>query len=279
MTEKVTVIVLNWNGKKNTLECIKSIRKQKTGSYQLEIIVVDNASSDDSVPAISKEFPEVKILSNKENLGFSGGVNAGIKYSLDNGADYIVMVNNDTTLDKELVIQLVRSLEGKVGIASPKIYFSPGYEFHKNQYKKNELGKVIWFAGGVMDKKNVIGKHTGVDEVDEGQFDKLKSIDFATGCCMAIKKEIFEKVGYFDERYFLYYEDNDFSFRTKSAGFEIIYQPKALMWHKNAQSTGGSGSSLQDYYITRNRLLFGFKFLNMRQKAALIKESFKLLVS
>ena len=127
-----------------------------------------------------------------------------------------------------------------------------------------------------MDWKNVIGAHRGVDEVDKGQFDTVETIDYASGCCMLIKRSVLEKVGLFDDRYFLYYEDADFSERVKRKGSEILFCPKAVLWHKNAESAGGSGSDLQDYYISRNRLLFGVKYAPIRSKIALIKEGWKI---
>ncbi len=163
------------------------------------------------------------------------------------------------------------------GAISPKIYFAKGFEFHKNRYKKEDLGKVLWYAGGKIDWKNMLGFHRGVDEVDIGQFSKLYETEFATGCCMLVKREVFERVGLFNNKYFLYLEDLDFSLKTRKKGFKIIYQPKAVMWHENAGSAGGSGSPLQEYFITRNRLLFGFKYAPLRTKIALFKESIKIL--
>ena len=129
-----------------------------------------------------------------------------------------------------------------------------------------------------MDWKNVVGSHRGVDEVDHGQYEKCESTDFVSGCCLMVRREVLEKVGFFDPKYYLYYEDNDFCQRAKKAGFKIIYEPKAYLWHKNAGSAGGSGSHLQDYYTTRNRLLFGIKYAPVKSKLALIKEGTKLLI-
>ena len=130
-----------------------------------------------------------------------------------------------------------------------------------------------------MDWNNVIGHHRGVDEIDRGQFDKTEETELATGCCMLLKKEVFEKVGMLDDKYFLYYEDADLSIRTKKKGFKIVYVSKSVIWHKNASSAGGSGSVLQDYYITRNRLLFGFRYSAIRAKFALLRESLALLIN
>ena len=137
-----------------------------------------------------------------------------------------------------------------------------------------------------MDWNNVIGKHHGVDEVDKSQYEKVEETEFASGCCMMVKREVFEKVGFFDERYYLYYEDSDFCQRVKALptgrqgkGHRVMYAPKAVIWHKNAASAHGSGSSLQDYYITRNRLLFGMHYAPFRSKLALVRESFSLLLN
>lgn len=277
----IAIVILNFNGEKDTLECLKSIQNLETDGFELFTIVVDNASKKEFSPPVGGSelrTGELKIIQNKENLGFSGGNNVGIRYALENNADYILILNNDTLVDKNLVLELVKVAQSdkSIGIITPKIYFAKGYEFHKNRYKESEEGKVIWYVGGLMDWRNVIGVHRGVDEVDGGQYEKVQEADFASGCCMFIKREVFEKIGFFDERYFLYYEDNDLSQRAKSEGFKIIYSPKAVLWHKNAGSAGGSGSELQDYYITRNRLLFGMRHVPFRSKISLIRESISL---
>lgn len=279
---KILIVILNYNGGDNTLSCLQSLDSLFIPvNTKLEIIVVDNASKDDSVRKIKTGYPSVIVLQNKENLGFSEGNNIGIRYALSNGADYVLLLNNDTIVDKNLLKELlIASENGKnIGIVSPKIYFEKGFEFHKDRYKDNDLGNVLWYAGGVMDWKNVLGHHRGVDEVDHGQYNKEEDLGYATGCCMLIKKEVLEKIGLFDKRYYLYYEDNDLNVRVKKAGYKIIYAPKAILWHKNAGSAGGSGSSLQDYYIARNRMLFGIRYAPIRSKIALVKESFIFLLN
>ncbi len=265
----IYIIVLNYNGVKNTLECIESIRKLTTKNFKITTIVVDNASSDGSQQKLNS-IRDVHFIENKKNLGYSGGNNTGIRYAIDNKADYICILNNDTKVDKDLLINFIKSK--RIGILSPKIYFYPGQEFHKARYKKNEHGKVIWYAGGEIDWSNVIGVHRGVDEVDIGQYDDEQEIAYATGACIFAKTDIFEKVGLFDEKYFLYLEDMDFSVRAKKLGIKIIYSPKSFLWHKNASSAGGSGSNLQDYYITRNRLMFAFKYAKIKTKLAVLRQ-------
>lgn len=278
---KVLVSLVNFNGSKDTLSCLDFLDKVKIEEFKLHVVVVDNASTENFKTEKQYSNFELKIIRSNKNLGFSGGQNLGIKYGLENGVDYFVILNNDVILNENFLIELLRTFdqERDYGIVSPKIYFAKGHEFHKDKYEQKDLGKVIWYAGGKMDWKNVIGSHRGVDEVDNGQYDELIKTDFITGCCALIKREVFEKIGLFDEKYFLYYEDNDLSQRAKRAGFEIYYQPKAILWHLNAGSTGGSGSLLHDYYITRNRLLFGFKFASFKTKLALTRESFRLIIA
>lgn len=276
----VFVTILNYNGNKDTSECLNSLEELNTTGFDLSVVVVDNASKEIFVGDKAQRKFSLKIIRSETNLGFSGGQNLGIKYSLENGADYVMVLNNDVILDKELIVELLKTFTEKdCGIVSPKIYFAKGHEFHKDRYQQADLGKVIWYAGGQIDWQNVIASHIGVDEVDKGQYQRVVEIDFASGCCEMIKREVFEKIGFFDDRYFLYYEDNDLSQRAKAHNFRIYYQPKAVLWHINAGSAGGSGSGLQDYYITRNRLLFGFRYANLRAKIALGRESLKNIIS
>lgn len=267
---KVAAVVLNFNGIKNTLDCVESLKKQTLNAIDFQIIVVDNCSQDDSVKTL-KSIQGIKLIENDKNLGYAGGMNVGIKYAMKNNFDKVVLLNNDIYADKAFLTNIVNASK-KADIVAPKIYFAPGHEFHRRRYRKEDLGKVIWFAGSRIDWQNIIGYHIGVDEIDTGQFNKTTEIDFASGACMLISKEVFEQIGYFDEKYFLYLEDMDFCFRAKLAGFKIIFEPRAVIWHKNAQSTGGSGSKVQDYYITRNRMLFAFKFAKLKTKIALLRQ-------
>jgi GT2 family glycosyltransferase len=163
----------------------------------------------------------------------------------------------------------------EVGLVSPMIYFYPGLEFHKDSYKKSEKGKVVWYAGGVIDWENVYAYHWGVDEVDHGQFAGAEETGFATGCCVAFRRDVIDKVDLMDEKYFLYWEDVDWSVRVKKAGYKLVFEPKSVAWHKNAGSTGGSGSQIHQYYQTRNRIRFGLKFAPLRSKLAIVRESVK----
>lgn len=282
---KIAVVILSYNNKTDTIDCLRSL-SEVSSATDLSVIVVDNGSKEkfklgnESIKLTDKFF-DIKVIRNDKNLGFSGGNNIGIRYAQSLGVDYTLILNNDTIVEKKIIEELysVAKSNDDAGIIVPKIYFAKGYEFHKDRYKNDERGKVIWYAGGIVDWKNVLTSHRGVDEVDHGQYEVSSTTEFATGCCMLVKEKVFEKVGLFDERYFLYYEDGDFSERVKRSGYRILYQPKAILWHKNAATAGGAGSTLQDYYISRNRLIFAMKFASFRSKLALIKETFQLLLS
>lgn len=280
--KSVSISILNFNGEENTLECIESLKKIDTSRFKLNVIIIDNGGVEKlNMKNDQWRNASLKVIRNEKNLGFSGGSNVAIRHALKEGSDYVIILNNDTYVDKEFIEKLIKIAEKSEenGILVPKIYFAPGYEFHKGKYKKEELGRVFWYAGGEMDWNNVIGHHRGVDEVDRGQYETTKETELATGCCMLIKKEVFEKIGLFDDKYYLYYEDADLSMRAKKKGFKIVYVPSSIIWHKNAGSAGGSGSKLQDYYITRNRLFFGINYAPIRAKIALLKESLKILLT
>ncbi len=278
MTKNTAIILVNWNGKELTLSCLASLKKLKGQDNPL-IIVVDNNSSDDSVSAIQKQFPDISIIQNERNVGFTGGNNRGIEYALGRGVEFIWLLNNDTVVHPDAFRSLLSAFNDEiVGIAGSKIYFAPGYEFHKNSYTKSERGHVLWYAGGKIDWNNVYGSHRGVDEVDKGQYDMTEETEFITGCSMMVRRKVFEKIGTFDEKYYLYLEDLDFSVRARKAGFRLLYVPASVIWHKNAGSTARPGHSLHEYYFTRNRLLLGKKFASFRTKAALVREAGKFLI-
>jgi hypothetical protein len=272
---KVTAIILNFNSYLETVECVKSLLKVKTTNFDLEIVIVDNGSIEKEAIIFKKEFPKLLVIENKINLGFATGNNVGIKLALSRGADFVLLLNNDTVVDKGFLTNLMAIFkkDQRIGIVSPKIYFYPGREYYLRRYKKNELGKVVWYAGGLIDWDNMLPSHRGVDEVDRGQFLELQETDFATGCCMLVRKEVFAKIGYFDDKYFLYWEDIDFCQRARKSGFKILYGPPAFIWHKNASSGGGAGGHISVYYQTRNRILFANKYASLRVKLAILREA------
>lgn len=281
-TSSVSIIILTTNALVMTKEQLKDIAKLDTGKFKVECLVVDNGSSDGSreeLPELTLPNMDYKFIESGANLGFAGGNNVGIKDALDRGFDYIILMNNDLILPKDIVTKLVDFMDKNpgVGVASPKMYFAKGYEFHKDGYKDSEKGKVIWYAGGVIDKNNVYSVHRGVDEVDRGQYDETADTDFANGATVIIRRDVFKKIGLLDSSYFLYWEDADFSIRAKKAGFRVVYYPETSMWHKVSASTGGSGSPTNDYFLIRNRYFFTMKYLKFRTKFAVFRDTVRTI--
>lgn len=275
LIKKVAIITVNYNGLADTLSLLDSLKKaKKAKSLIIQTIVVDNASHDDSVSVLTKKFPEIDLIANRKNLGFAGGNNTGIKKAIDRKADWLVLINNDCLVDNDFFVNLEKSAINKsqTGALGGLIYFAPGFEFQKH-YSKSDSGKVIWYAGGQFDWLNILGSHRHVDEVDTGNLVTEKT-DFISGALMIIRTDVLKKVGLFDEKYFMYFEDVDLCQRIKLAGLDLMFDPNIKIWHKVAQSSG-IGSPLNDYFITRNRLIFGFKYARLRTKIALIREAVK----
>jgi len=278
---KVSIIILTTNALAMTKEQLLNVAKLDTKHIKAECLVVDNGSKDGTEEEIKNyKLPNMnyKFVSSGVNLGFAGGNNIGIKDALGWGVDYVVLMNNDLILPEDLLINTVGFMEEnpEVGLASPKMYFAPGYEFHKDGYKKTELGKVFWYAGGLIDWKNIYSSHLGVDEVDHGQYDRVSETDYANGACMIVRSEVFKKIGYLDDSFFLYWEDADFCQRAKKFGFKVVYFPGTCVWHKVSASAGGSGSSSNDYFLTRNRFYFAMRYAGLRAKFAVLRDTIKL---
>lgn len=280
---KVAIVVLTINSLKMVKEELSNISKLVTNSLDVLCIVVDNGSTDGTEKEL-KNFTlnniKYKYIQTGKNLGFTGGNNIGIKYALGNGCDYILILNDDMILPKDLLTKLVGFLDNnsKVGIVSPKIYFAKGHEFHKDRYLNKELGKVIWYAGGKIDWDNIYTSHIGVDEVDSEKFNKISKIELASGSCMLVRRNVFEKIGFLDEGLFLYWEDADFCMRARYVGFEIYFNPKTSVWHKVSASAGGSGSKSNDYFLIRNRYYFAMKYASLRTKFAVLRDTVKLML-
>lgn len=245
----VYIILVNYNGYKDTIECVNSLKKISYKNYK--IVVVDNASSDNSVEILMEELSNCMIIESKKNIGFAGGNNLGIKYALNHNADYIMLLNNDTIVESQFLNDMINSfnVNNKIGIVGCKIMYYP---------EKN----IIWYGGGYIDWFKFIGAHYGMRQIDKGQCNNKKEIDFVTGCCMLVKREVFEKVDLLSEDYFMYFEDVDFCVKVKNAGFMIWYNPEAVIYHKVGLSSGGEESSFSIEWCTRNRLLFMNKYKN-----------------
>lgn len=289
---RVCIIILNWNSWQDTIECLESVYRS---AYPLfRVVVVDNCSSDNSIenikmwangkideqaetalkrltgPSVNKPVPYIEyereaaqnggenekerlidsrsslvLVKNDSNLGFTGGNNVGIRYAVKRGFDYVLLLNNDTVIDKDLLKNMLRSAElrDKVGIIGGKIYY----------YNRPDI---IQSVGSKIDLYRGYHPHIGNKEVDRGQYDFVNNVDFVSGALMLVKKEVFDTIGLLDERYFLYVEEVDFCYRAVKAGFTVIVEPHATIWHKTGTSSGGELAKTFLYYSFRNRLLF-----------------------
>lgn len=249
MQPYVYIIILNWNGLEDTSECLESLKKLDYDNF--DVILVDNNSSGDDVKAIEEQFGDfiLKIIVNNSNLGFSGGNNVGIKYALENGADYVLLLNNDTVVEPDFLSRMIGSEKNdkSTGIITPMI------NYYSNKDK-------IWSAGGNIRKIKASGFTFGYNEnAEKHNYDKLCT--FASGCCMLIKSEVIKDVGLLDENYFLYLEDTDYCQRTLDAGYKILYVGSSKIYHKVFSTTTKQNAMLPLYYSVRNRLYFAKKNL------------------
>ena len=241
MGKKVFVIVLNWNGYRDTIECVESL---KGVDYPgLETVIIENGSTDGSEEILRKRFPGLTVLQTGGNLGFAGGSNVGLKYALDSGADYVVLLNNDTTVDPSFVKELVRvaQTDERIGLLSSKVYF----------YGEPD---VLWYAGATFNQWLGWGRLRGYGQRDDGRFDAAGETNRASGCALMLTRRFCESVGLFDEEYFCYCEDLDLGIRAKRAGFKVMYVPASKVWHKESKSTGGATAAVSLYYTVRNTL-------------------------
>ena len=234
---RLSIITINYNGLTDTCALIETI----PFNDDLEVIVVDNASQNQEADIISKRFPQVKVIKSDKNLGFAGGNNLGIKTAQ---GKYLFFINNDTIFKDFNVQSLIDRLESSpaIGVVCPKIRFAWG-------------NNPIQFTGYTpLSKITVRNQSIGFSEEDKGQYDAPHPTPYAHGAAMLIKREAIEKTGLMPECFFLYYEELDWSMMFTRAGYQIWYEPKCTIYHKESQSTG-QNSPLRTYYIVRNRLL------------------------
>ncbi len=237
----VWIIIVNWNGKADTLACLASLRKISYPSRH--ILVVDNASADGSVEAIRAQFPEVEVLVNEKNERFARANNQGMQKALAAGADLVLLLNNDTEVAPDFLDHLVSAAESRpeVGMVAPKIYYHHDPE-------------LIWFAGGRINFWTGRIFHLGLRRRDFPQMhDSPEVVDFLTGCAILAKRECLEKAGFLDESYYMYAEDVDWCWRVRHAGFLCLYQPAAKIWHKVSASTSGQ---FKTYQKVRSNFIF-----------------------
>lgn len=273
---KIGFLTVNYHSDQDTLNLINQLEKCIVPKDSLvKVYVVDNDRSISLKDSLRKHKSAV-YLESPGNVGFAAGNNIGLRKIIDDKFDVVIMINNDTLVPKNFVSKILDSDIHKpdIGIVGGLIYFAKGYEYEKG-YADNERGKVIWYGGGKIDWDNVYIGHDLVNEVDKGKLTKIDT-PFVTGCLMIIRTSVLKKVGIFDEKYCLYLEDADLCERIKQEGFRLVFDPSIKIWHKVAQGSG-IGSPLNDYFLTRNRLLFGFTYTGLRTKFALLREAIKKL--
>ena len=262
----IGITTVNYNQYQLTREFLDSLSTVKNAK-KVTVYIADVSTKKEDFKV--SRYPMKVIIKDLPNRGYAFGINCGVKYFLEHKINKFCAINNDIFFDKNFVSASEKAFK-KSDIFGGKIYYAPGYEYYK-KYKKSVIGRILWYAGGINDWKNVVTIHRGVDEVDQGQYDKIEEVDFITGCMLFFNKRIVNKIGFWNERYFLYYEDSDYCERAKRAGFKLFYNPKIVIYHKNAQSTGGSGSPLHLRYQRKNRLIFGLKYAPLKTKIHLVK--------
>lgn len=254
---KIAVIIINWNGKENTLHCLHSLSKE---SYtNKHIIVVDNGSTDGSVYAIKKSYPEVILLAETKNIGFAAGNNKGIEKALQLGCDAVFLLNNDTTVDEKCISSFLRTAkEYPRTILGAKIYqmYNPTYLDHLGGNWNNNTGNF-----------DLIGKN----ELGITNYLTPISMDYACGCAMFIPSSVVKRVGMLNPDYFVYWEDSDFCFRARRLGYPTRLCPFAKVWHIGSSSMN-SYSIQTIYFWWRNRLLWIDRNLSYRDKKNLWKK-------
>jgi GT2 family glycosyltransferase len=217
------------------------------------VYLVDNASSDSTVAQVEQcGDMRVRVIRNDDNVGFAQANNQGTRAALESGCDFVLFINNDTEFAPELLENLVAALrQSSCHMVAPKIVF----------YDKPQM---IWSAGGGFSPvKGYAGFHYGVRQIDVGQYDQQRTVDHAPACCLLIRREVFQRIGLLDERYFAYHDDTDFCYRAKRAGLTILYYPSAKLLHKASSLTGGEDSVFSVRFRTRNQIYFMLKNLGV----------------
>lgn len=236
----IITIILNTNRRDDTLACLDSLTQSTYQNHK--VIVLDNASTDGSVEAIRDKFPAVEIIALKDNKGYAGNNNVGIAAALEQQADWVFVLNEDTILDPACLSHLIEVGESdpKIGIVGPLVY-------HHNE------PNVLQSAGGRL-SRYWEGSHIGQNEVDSGQFPLPRKVDWISGCAILLRRQVIEQVGMLDERFFYYWEETEWCLRSSKAGWHIVHVPQAKLWHKGVQRDYSPKPSVT-YYSTRNRLL------------------------
>jgi GT2 family glycosyltransferase len=256
----VVVVVLAHNGREDTMDCFASLERMRRRDATL--ILVDNASRDGTVEAVSDQYPAVRILRQESNLGFAEGNNIGIRHALELGADYVFLLNNDATIAADALDRCIAVAERlpDAGAICPLIYFA-------------EPPTLVWYAGATFDARRAhSGRVLGYREIDHGQFADTGETDRVAGAAVLFPRRALERVGMLDTALFFLYEDVDWSLRARRLGLRIYFVPQAKVWHRVSATAGGEHSALIAYYDTRNHLAVCRRHAPMRGISAAIRE-------
>lgn len=243
----VYTVILSWNRREDTLACLASLAKLDYPCVRL--LLVDNGSSDGTAEAVARQFPGIEVIVNERNLGFAAGCNVGLRHALEQGANYVFLLNNDTLVEPAALNHLIALVGPNVGMVAPKIYYAAD-------------PTRIWSVGGMCNPFTFEKTGDRRGHVDTGHWDKVMERDYLVGCALLISRRLLTEVGLFDERFFMYYEDSDLSLRARQAGFKLLLSPQARVWHKVALSSGGSDSPGERYWMARSSVLFFHKHVH-----------------
>lgn len=239
----VTFVILNWNQPDLTAECLESLSQQTYCNFR--VLIVDNGSQDNSVSILRSRFPWAEIVCLEHNVGYGMGNNIGIEYALRTPTDYIFLLNNDTQVAPDMLSILVGVAEAdsRIGIVGPTMFY-----FEPSDVLWSGENHIQWRSGQVL--RNGMGKRVAQEALRKMSDCKVDHIDT---CAALVRRKVFESIGYLDPKYFINYDDLDFDLRAKRAGFDVVYVPRAFMWHK-VSMTMGPASPATTYYMTRNAL-------------------------
>jgi GT2 family glycosyltransferase len=255
----VWLVVLNWNGREDSLELLSGLRSEPA-----QILFVDNGSTDGTIDAVRRSYPNVRTLQLGANRGFAGGNNAGIAMALSEGAEIIGVLNNDTVVEPGFLGPLVEALGDSGPTGRSERAVSPDIRYA-------EAPEVSWWRGSTLDYRSGWPRHLTEDEQAAAVGAEIPT-PLLTGCCMVARAETWRRVGLFDERLFLIYEDSDWSMRATSAGVQLLVVPESRIRHKVSRSFTGSANALGSYYFARNGLIFAWRHLGVGPTLAFLRD-------
>jgi len=243
---KVAIIVLNWNQPETTHECVDSLRNIEYRDHV--IIVVDNGSDIEKynkLLSLIEENESIKIVRSEKNLLYAGGNNFGYEYAKRFNPDYVLFLNNDTIVDRQFLRRLVDFMDkhNDVGVVGPKIYYS-------------EKPDTIWHAGGYVNFLTGKIAHYGLREKDDSRWNVAREVDYVSGCALFIRRQVFDRIGGFDESFGIYTEDVDLCFRVKKMGYKVVYVSDSIIWHKLSISSGGNVSFFKIWNKFKSNIKF-----------------------